>query len=130
GHAPDHAAVAPGGSIGEQRLEQATIERMAGPHAAEMADHRRTREIQVAERVEHLVAHELVDIAQPLAIEHAIAVDDHGIVERAAAREAGGAHLTDPMKEAEGGRAAQIAFKACGVDRDGEVLPADGAAGE
>ena len=40
---------------------------MARAHAAEMADDRRAGEVEIAQRVEHLVAHELVDVAQPLA---------------------------------------------------------------
>src|SRR5258708_16805217 len=95
-----------------------------------MTNHRRAREIEVAKRVEHLVAHELVDIAQALAIEHAVAIDDHGVLKRAAARQPDGAHLIDLMQEAEGAGAADVALEALGVEGDGDVLAADRAAGE
>src|SRR5579883_1215534 len=121
---------APGGVIAEKRLEQAPVERVPRALAAEVADDRRAGEVEVAERVEHLVTHELVDVAQALAVQHLIAADHHGIVERAAARQPGGAHLIDLMQEAEGARPADVALEALGIDGDGDVLAADGAAGE
>src|SRR6266852_1134633 len=75
-------------------------------------------------------AHELVDIAQALAVEHAVAIDDHGPLKRAAARQPDGAHLIDLMQEAEGAGAADVALEALGVEGDGDVLAADRAAGE
>ena len=90
-----------------------------------MTDNRRPGEIEVAQRVQHLVPDELVDVAEPLAIQHLVAADDHRIVERAAPRQSRSAELVYFVKEAEAARAADIRFEALGVNRDRELLPAD-----
>src|SRR5260221_12439238 len=65
--------VAPGARRGEQRLKQLAVEQMAGAQPMEMTDQRAAREIEVADRVEQLVA------------------DERGAVARAAPRGGGGA---------------------------------------
>src|ERR1700730_3657221 len=58
-NAAGKAGEAPGGWIGEERLEQAPVQSVARAHAAEMTEGRRTGEVEIAERVEHFVTHEL-----------------------------------------------------------------------
>ena len=43
--------------------------------AVDMADDRRAGEIEVADAVERLVAHELVAVAQPALVEHLLVVE-------------------------------------------------------
>jgi hypothetical protein len=45
------------------------------------------QQVQVADRVEHLVLHELVVVAQPVAVQHAVLVHHDRVVEAAAQRE-------------------------------------------
>src|SRR5581483_10895690 len=118
--------VAPCRWIGEERAQQLLVERVAGTDAVEVADDRRAREIEIAERVQHFVPHELVDIAEAFAIEHFVAADHHRIVERSAPSQSGGAKLIDLVEEAEGASATDMRLEAVGIDGDGDVLPADG----
>src|SRR5215470_705083 len=108
----DQRRVAPGRRIGEERLEQLPIEVVAGAHAAEMAEDRAAGEVEIAQRIEQLVAHELVSIAEAALIEDGIAAHHHGILERAAARESRCAHPVDILKEAEGTGAGDLALEA------------------
>src|SRR5258708_33581570 len=70
---------APGTRRGAQRLEQLAVEQMTGAHAVKMTDDRAACEIEVADRVEQLVADELVGIAQAALVEDGVAADDNGI---------------------------------------------------
>src|SRR3546814_14293393 len=72
---------------------------MARPVALEVADDRRADQVEVADRIEHLVAHEFVAEAQALGVEDLLAVHHDGVVQRAAAGEAHGAHLLDVLCE-------------------------------
>src|SRR5437868_3398085 len=83
--------VAPGVAIGEQRHQQAPRQGVARAQAAEMPDDRTAGEIQVAQRIEQLMADELVGKTQPAVVQDAAAADYDGVVERAAARQPGGA---------------------------------------
>jgi len=65
---------------------------------------------QIADRIEHLVAHELVGKAQALRIEHAVFADHQRVVERGAEREARAPELGDVLHEAEGARARDVAL--------------------
>src|SRR3546814_3403211 len=84
---------------------------MARPVALEVADDRRADQVEVADRIEHLVAHEFVAEAQALGVEDLLAVHHDGVVQRAAAGEAHGAHLLDVLCEAEGAGARDIALE-------------------
>ena len=59
-------------------------------------------EIQVADAVQHLVAHELVGKAQALLVQHLIVADHDRVLERAAERQAARPQLLDALGEAEG----------------------------
>src|SRR3546814_7127497 len=65
-----------------------------------MADDWGAGQIEVADRIQHLVAHELVVEAQAVLVEDGLAVDHDGVVQRAAAGEAHGAHLLDVLRQA------------------------------
>src|SRR5580693_57129 len=75
---------APGTRICEQCDEQLPRMRVARPRAAEVADDWSASEVEIAERVEQLVADELVGEAQPAVIEHPVAADHDRVVKRAA----------------------------------------------
>src|SRR3546814_7697444 len=55
---------------------------MARAAAVVAADDRRAGQIQVAQRVEDLVTHELVFVAQAVVIEDAVMTKHHGILQR------------------------------------------------
>ena len=96
----------------------------------EAADDRATGEIEVAHRVEHLVAHELVAIAQAAFVEDAVAADHDGVLERAAERQPGRAHALDLVEEAEGPGAANVPLEARRRGDDLDALAADRVRGE
>ena len=98
---------------------------MAGLVAGEAAQDRRAREVEIADRVEHLVAHELVLEAQPSFVHHAVAVDHHGVVERTAARQAVPAQVVDFLQEAEGARPGDVGLELLAVDAARPALPRD-----
>src|SRR6185437_9191094 len=103
---------------------------MAGAQAAEMADHRRAGQVEVAERVEQLVADEFVGVAQPPFVEDGVAADDDGVVERAAARQPGRPHLIDLVQEPEGAGTADLGLEGLAVEDDAEILLVHRPAGE
>src|SRR5882724_10908824 len=67
--------VAPGIAVAEQRPQQLVIEPMPGAQADELAEQGRAGEIEVADGVDHLVAHELVAIAQAVLVHDVGAID-------------------------------------------------------
>src|SRR3546814_9766280 len=75
------------------------LQGMARAVALEMADNGGADQIEVADRIQHLVAHELVVEAQAVLVEDGLAVDHDGVVQRAAASEAHGAHLLDVLRD-------------------------------
>src|SRR5512134_3061810 len=81
---------------------------MARANAAEMADDGRAREVQVADGVEHLVAHELVRIAQPFLVENTVTADHNGVVQRSSPRQTRGPQFLNLIKEAEGARPSKL----------------------
>src|SRR3546814_7741974 len=58
-------------ALGQQRAHQLVVECVAGLVALEGADDGVAGQVQVADRVEDLVAHELVAVAQAVVVEHA-----------------------------------------------------------
>ena len=90
------------------------------------ADDRRAGEREVADRVESLVADELVRIAQTFGIEDLIAVDRDGIVERGTQRKTRLPQLLDVANESEGARAGDFPAEGRGIDIERAALTADG----
>src|SRR5688572_9719375 len=68
----------------EQRAQERVVHRVSGLVAAERADERVAEEVKVADGVENLVLHELVLVAQTVAVEHAVFVHHDRVVETAA----------------------------------------------
>src|SRR5277367_7021067 len=68
----------------EQRLKRQGVELVTRAIGPIKTNNRRTRERQIADRVERLVAHELVGVAQPFGIEDGVAIDGDRILERGA----------------------------------------------
>ena len=96
----------------------------------EMADDRSAREIEIAHRVEHLVAHELVAEAQAAFVEDAVAADHDGVVERSAAAPAPPRAAFHLLEEAEGAGAADFALEARRIGRHRDALAPDRVRGE
>ena len=75
---------------------------MTGAKRPVTRDQRQAGEREVADGVEHFVANKLVRVAQAFRIEHPLAVERHGVVERGAQREANLRQALDVAQEAEG----------------------------
>src|SRR5690606_28732269 len=92
----------------------------------ETADEPGPRQREIAHRIQRLVPHELVGIAQPLHVDDAIVVADHeGILQRRPQRIACRPEPLDIPKETEGPRPGDLPPEYVGVDIAGEALPAD-----
>ena len=91
---------------------------------------RRPGQRQIAQRVQHLVAHRFVGVAQPFGVQHRIAIDHDRIGQRTAAGQAAGAHGVNVALAAEGAAVAQLAHKGAVGHVQGLLLPADGGVGE
>jgi len=76
------------------------------------------------------VAHELVGATQTFGVQHPVAVDDHGVLHRAAAGQADGAQGLDVANEAEGAAVGQLGAERFFVDGQVDALTADDLAGE
>src|SRR6185295_8857413 len=79
--------------IGERCARQLVVESVPGLVRGKRAKQRSAEQIKVADRVEQLVADELVGEAQAVGIQHALVVQHHGIVEPAAERQAAALEL-------------------------------------
>jgi hypothetical protein len=67
----------------------------------EGAEQGAAEQVEIADRVEQLVADELVGKAQALGVQHAVLVEHHRVVEPATERKAAIAQVFDLMHEAE-----------------------------
>ena len=74
----------PGRRIIQQLARQFVVELVTGLVRRLGADQAVPEQIQITDRIENLVTHEFVVIAQPLVVEYAELVEHHGIVEAAA----------------------------------------------
>ena len=84
-------------------LDEARVQRVAGPVRGDLADDRTADQGEVADQVEDLVADELVAEAER-SVHDAAVVEDDAVLDRAAARQAGRAQLLDVVHEAERAR--------------------------
>ncbi|SPA45666.1 conserved hypothetical protein [Cupriavidus taiwanensis] len=107
--------------VGEQRAQQLVVQAMAGFVRHIGADQRMAHHVQVADRIQDLVAHELVAVAQFLVVEHAVLVQHDRVVQAAAARQAHFAQGLDLVRKAEGAGAGNLAHVAGvgEIDREG-----------
>ena len=115
----------PGIGIGEHGLQHQAVQAMAAPAGAVSAEDRRAGQSQVSDGVECLVAHELVGIAQALAIDDAVVADSDGVVERSAKGQAGRPQALDVLHEAEGARPRQLAAEGPRIEVDLDALLAN-----
>ena len=77
---------------------------MTGAHGLDVTLQGNPQQRQVAQQVEHLVAHKLVGEAQTLAVHHRRVVEHDGIGERPTARQTQSLELLDLLQEPEGPR--------------------------
>src|SRR5579871_1493464 len=98
---------------------------MAGTDPMKPADYRCSGQIKIAHRIEYFVADEFILIAQPVAVEDVVAIDDQDIVERSAAGQPGGAQALDIIGEPEGSRAAQLGLERRRIKAQRQFLAPD-----
>src|SRR6202021_4061438 len=93
----------------EQRIERHRVELMSGAIGPVDADDGRARERQIADRIERLVAHELIGVAEPFRVEDGVTIDGDRILERGAQRVAGPPQSLNVADESESSGASDIA---------------------
>src|SRR3984885_3131815 len=93
----------------EQRIERHRVELVSGAIGSVEANDGRARERQIADRIERLVAHELIDVAEPFRVEDGVAIDGDRILERGAERIAGPPQSLNVADESESSGAGDIA---------------------
>ena len=81
---------------------------MAGLVGAELAEHGATEQVDVADRIQDLVDHELVGVAQPVLVEYPVVVEHDGVVHAAAERQVALAQRLDIAQKTERARAAHF----------------------
>src|SRR5262249_32725947 len=101
------------------------IQAVAAATGAIGAEDRRTGKRQVSNRVERLVAHELVGVAKAFAVDDAVVADGNGILERSAERQTGGPQPLNVLHEAEGAGAREFTAERAGIHIQLDFLPAD-----
>src|SRR5690625_4130280 len=106
---------------GEERAEQVVGQLMAAPMRFIAPDDRRAGKGQIADGVQHLVAHELVRAAEAIRVQHPPAIDDDRILQAATPPKAAGAKTLDLGEMAEGPAIAQLLGK--GISRQAERAP-------
>ena len=67
--------VLPRGLAFEQSAQQRIVERVSGLVRGKRSDDRMPEQIQIADRVEYLVFHKLVVVAQPVAVQYAVLIE-------------------------------------------------------
>src|SRR5262249_53354634 len=115
----------PSVGVGKQGLEHQRIEPVTSPAGAKGPEDRCAGKRKIADRVERLVAHELVGEAQAFAVDDAVVADRHGVLERSAERETGGPQVLHILHEAEGAGASKLAAESARIYVDLDLLIAD-----
>src|SRR5512145_1341827 len=110
--------IAPRLTAVEQRAKRLIVVLMARAKRVDPPDDRRPGEIQIADAIENLMSNELVLVAQAFFVEDAVAAHHDGIVQRAAAREPGGAELLDLVQKPESARARHFGAERCWRQRN------------
>src|ERR1051326_8036000 len=108
----------------EDPLDEAGVEGVSAAGCDDLADDGASAEGKGADEIEHLVAHELVAVAKR-AVHDAAVVEDDRVFDRAAARQAGGAHLLDVFHEAERARRGDLLEEAVVVEVEVNGLASD-----
>jgi hypothetical protein len=79
----------PRGGVRKKSLQHARIQAMTAANGPVAAQQRIAREREIAYGIKHLMAHELLRVAQALAIENAVIADGDCIIQRCAKGEPG-----------------------------------------
>src|SRR6476661_6247021 len=77
------------------------VQRVSGLERSVLADQRAAEQVEITNRVQHLVLDELVVVTKAFGVEHARLVEDDRILQTAAQREPRRAHRLDVLHEAE-----------------------------
>src|ERR1700685_3548939 len=109
----------------EQRIERHCVELMSGAIGPAEAEDGRARERQIADRIERLVAHELIGVAEPFRVEDGVAIDGDRILERRAQRVARPPQGLNVADESERARAGDIAPESRGIKIEHPALAAN-----
>src|SRR5690242_317383 len=115
----------PSVGIGEHGLEHERVQAVAAATRMEGAENGRARKGEVADRIERLVAHELVAITQAFAVDDAVVANGDGILQRGAEREASSPQPLHVLHEAERPSARELAAEGTGIYVDLDPLGAD-----
>ena len=91
-------------------------------YGAERAEDGRAGESQIADRVERLVAHELVGEAKPLAVDDAVVADGDSVLKRSAKGKTRRPEPLHVLHEAEGAGAGKLAAERARIDVDLDPL--------
>jgi hypothetical protein len=97
---------------GEERPQELVGQHVTRAHTGVARQKRRTGQRQVAQRIQHLVAHGLVGMAEAAGAENGVAIDDHRVVIGPAKRQARGMHRVHIRLTAEGAAVAILAHEA------------------
>ena len=108
----------------EQRIERHRVELMSGAIGPVEANDGRTRERQIADRVERLVAHEFIGVTESFRVEDGVAIDGDGILERGAQRVPGPPQSLNVANESESSGAGDIAAKSRRIQVEHPALAA------
>src|SRR6516225_10337201 len=127
GHGPRHLPFdpGPGACIRHQRTEERMVELVAATHRAVSAEQGPARQRQIADRVQHFVANELVGETRTLGVENAVVADDERVLQRGAERVACVPQRRYIAHEAEGARARDVAAERFGLHVDRQRLTPD-----
>src|SRR5262245_54120180 len=111
GYGPRHLAFdpGPGARIRHQGTDQRMVELVAAAHRPVSAEQGPARQRQIADRVQHFVANELVGETRTLRVENAVVADNERVLQRGAERVACVPQRRYIAHEAEGARARDIA---------------------
>src|SRR6516164_2760655 len=103
---------------------------MTRAHAAKSSDDRAASKVEIAERVEQLVANELVGIAQTARVQHTVAANHNDVIQRPTTTEACGPQTVHFVEKAKSTRPAKLRFERCCIERDTNILAANQRIGE
>src|SRR5215831_4031386 len=115
----------PSGRIAEQCRQYRMVYLVATAHRAVGPENRRAGERQIADRVEYLVAHELVGKAQTFGIENPVVGENQSVLQRSPECETRTPQLRHIPHESKRAGAGDLAPECRGLDLDGECLASD-----
>src|ERR1700751_99410 len=124
------ASVAPSLSVGKQGRKQMPRMRMARARAAKSSDNRAAGKVEIAERVEQLMANKFVSIAQAACFQDVVSADHNDVVERPAPTEARFPQTINFVEKAKCARSAELSFECRRIEHHTHVLSTNQRVGE